>query len=270
MFSEQLLTVSGQSINVAAGPVNGMPFLILHGIPNRWQGMYPIMATLEARWHVLACDLRGHGKSGRAASYRAVDYSSDIAAMIEQNIDVPAVLLGHSGGAMAALGAAGLVPQLVRALVLLDPPFAQRDGSNWPNSTSDFLLGVSDILLRRREVGDVLKQFFPDISTAQIEWFSETFSCIDKRVIDVLLEGRYFEELDLGGLLRRVTCPTLLLYGEVERGGLVRESDIAFFLGHASAAKVDQIKGSGHFLHAEQPQLILEIAERWLADVGTF
>ena len=55
MFSEQLLTVGGQSINVAAGPANGAPFLILHGIPNRWQGMYALMAPLEARW-ILACD----------------------------------------------------------------------------------------------------------------------------------------------------------------------------------------------------------------------
>ena len=171
---------------------------------------------------------------------------------------------------MAALGAAGLVPHLVNAVVLLDPPFAQRDGTNWPKSTSDFLLGVSDILLRRCAVEDVLKQFFPDISMAQIEWFRETFSCIDKKAIDVLLEGRYFSELDLAGLLRRVTCPTLLLYGEVERGGLVRESDLAFFLDHAPRAKVQQIKGSGHFLHAEQPRLILEIAERWLDDVVAF
>jgi pimeloyl-ACP methyl ester carboxylesterase len=267
VFRERLFTAGGQTINLAEGPANGAPILVLHGIPNRWQGMYPLMASLAARWHVFACDLRGHGKSGRATSYRAVDYFPDVAAVIATGIGTPTVVLGHSGGAMAALGAAALVPELARAVVLLDPPFAQRDTRDWPRPTSDLLAGVREILLHKRKAEDLLKGLFPGIGTAQIEWFTETFSCVDMKVIDVLLEGHYFEDLDLGNLLKKVTCPVLMLNGEVERGGLVRESDIAFLLNHASVAKVEQIKGSGHFLHAEQPQRILDIAEKWLADL---
>jgi pimeloyl-ACP methyl ester carboxylesterase len=268
MFSEQLLTVGGQIINFAEGPVSGAPLVVLHGIPNRWQGMLGIMGPLAERWHVLACDMRGHGKSGRAASYRAVDYFPDIAHFVEQKVGAGTVLLGHSGGAMAALGAAALVPRLVRAVVLLDPPFAQRDMCSWLKSTNDFLLGVADIILRRRTAEDVLAAFFPGIGAAQIKWFEETFSCVDLKLIEVLLEGRYFEDLDLGSLLTKVGCPTLMLYGEVERGGLVRESDIAFFLDHSPRAKVVQVTGSGHFLHAEQPKRIVEITEKWLGDVA--
>ena len=232
MLTERSFGTGTLTINYAEGSTNGAPFVVLHGIPIRWQGMSGLITPLEDRWHMYACDLRGHGKSGRAPSYRAMDYFPDTAAFIKHRIASPTVLLGHSGGAMAALGAAAQIPDLTRALVLLDPPFIQRETSTWPKSTNDFMAGVLGILNGQRTIREFLAGFFPGIGEAGIKWFDDTFSCVDPELVKVLLDGRYFEGLKLEELLKKVTCPVLMLYGEVEKGALVRESDVAFFLAH--------------------------------------
>jgi pimeloyl-ACP methyl ester carboxylesterase len=196
-----------------------------------------------------------------------MDYFPDTAAFIKQQIGSPTVLLGHSGGAMAALGAAAQIPELTRAVVLLDPPFIQRETSTWPKSTNDFMAGVYDILTHRRTVREVLPGFFPDIGQAGIQWFDDTFSWVDPELVKVLLDGRYFEGLKLEELLNKVTCPVLMLYGEVEKGALVRESDVAFFLAHTGNGTAVQIKGTGHYLHAEQPARILELSTQWIENL---
>ena len=59
--------------------------------------------------------------------------------------------------------------------------------------------------------------------------------------------------------MKKVTCPTLLLYGEVEKGGVVRESDVEFMLAHIRCGTAIQIKDAGHLLHVDQPVRVSEL-----------
>jgi|SRR5664280_558843 len=86
MLTERSFDTGSLIINYAEGFPNGAPFAVLHGIPSRWQGMTRLITPLENEWHVFACDMRGHGKSGRAATYRAIDYFPDTAAFITHRI----------------------------------------------------------------------------------------------------------------------------------------------------------------------------------------
>jgi pimeloyl-ACP methyl ester carboxylesterase len=73
---------------------------------------------------VYAPDLRGHGQSGRVPGcYRLRDYAADIAAFLEQVVQQPAVLFGHSLGGHVAILVAARHPQLVRGLIIGDAPF---------------------------------------------------------------------------------------------------------------------------------------------------
>jgi len=106
MLTEKSFDTGSLRINYGESAPNGAPIVVLHGIPNRWQGMLQLIDPLTQTWQVFACDMRGHGKSGRGSSYRAIDYTADVAAFVTNRVGSPTVLLGHSGGAMAALGAA--------------------------------------------------------------------------------------------------------------------------------------------------------------------
>lgn len=95
---------------------SGPLVLLLHGglIDHRqWE---PQLATLPARYRVVAPDARGHGGSSNAtAPFRHTD---DIAALIRHLDAGPAVLVGVSMGAATATDTALEHPELVRAIVV--------------------------------------------------------------------------------------------------------------------------------------------------------
>jgi pimeloyl-ACP methyl ester carboxylesterase len=80
MLTERQFDAGALTINYAEGAANGSPLISLHGGTARWQELNPLITELEHRWHVYACDQRGHGKSDRAAVYRVVDFFPDTTA----------------------------------------------------------------------------------------------------------------------------------------------------------------------------------------------
>ena len=62
---------------------------------------------------------------------------ADVAGLIEAlKLDRP-VLMGHSMGAETAIGAASIFPDLVRAVILEDPPWPGRFWGSTPEERSD-------------------------------------------------------------------------------------------------------------------------------------
>jgi pimeloyl-ACP methyl ester carboxylesterase len=264
MLTEKVFNTGEIAINYAEGSPKGKPFVFLHGITSRWQGMMKLIQLLEDRWQIFACDLRGHGKSGRAPSYLAIDYFPDITAFIKNEVNSPTMLMGHSGGAIAVIGAAAIIPELIEAVILLDPPFCYGESIDKNSHSYKYLAGVYDMLIYNKPAKEFISGLFPGINAASIRWFEETLTCVDPEAVKSILEECYFKGLELKESLNRITCPVLLIYGELEKGSLMRESDVEFFLTYTRNVTAVQIKDTGHNLHVEQPAQVLEITNRWI------
>jgi lipase len=97
----------------------GAPALVcLHGVTSYGGRFRDLAARLEHRYHVVAPDLRGHGRSEWEPPW---DVDSHLADVLEA---VPArakVWVGHSFGGRLAAELAAREPERVERLVLLDP-----------------------------------------------------------------------------------------------------------------------------------------------------
>jgi pimeloyl-ACP methyl ester carboxylesterase len=96
--------------------------LLVHGVHDHCHTWDWFAAHFADDYHIIAADLRGHGDSEwvRGSSYHHVDYVYDLAQLVRQRDLAPTVVVGHSmGGTLAALYA-GLFPEQVSALVLLE------------------------------------------------------------------------------------------------------------------------------------------------------
>jgi pimeloyl-ACP methyl ester carboxylesterase len=83
-----------------------------------------IMDALATEFRVTAYDLRGHGASGVPDSgYTSADMANDLCDIAGALKLGPALLIGHSFGAVVALHAAVLYPDMVRGLILSDAFF---------------------------------------------------------------------------------------------------------------------------------------------------
>lgn len=106
-----------------AGPEDGEPVLFFHGGGQTRHAWARSCKALGARgWRAIAVDMRGHGDSDWADSYRVADFAADARALAAAQ-QRPPVMVGASLGGLSALVAnAGedAPSEVSRALVLVD------------------------------------------------------------------------------------------------------------------------------------------------------
>jgi len=83
-----------------------------------------LIDVLAKEFHVTAYDLRGHGASDAPENgYTSADMAEDLRNIHSALKLGPAILVGHSFGAVVGMHAALLYPDMVRGLILSDPYF---------------------------------------------------------------------------------------------------------------------------------------------------
>jgi 3-oxoadipate enol-lactonase len=97
----------------------GPPVVLLHGLggtANTWHGL---MQALKQHHHVVAVDLRGHGRSDGKGKFTVEQWAHDVRGLI-RHLELSGVtLVGHSLGTLVAQYLAQAEPELVDALVLV-------------------------------------------------------------------------------------------------------------------------------------------------------
>ncbi|MBY8882458.1 alpha/beta fold hydrolase [Actinacidiphila acidipaludis] len=115
--------------------------LMLHGLLGRGSHWAPTARRLAPRYRAIAPDQRGHGGSGKPAGpYTPEAYAADAIATVEQLGLGPAIVIGHSMGALTAWQCAVRRPDLVAAVVICDMRASalgeagQREWADWLTS----------------------------------------------------------------------------------------------------------------------------------------
>lgn len=115
----------GLPIRVCAwGPSEGPTVVCCHGWLDQGAAWDAVACRLAARgFRVLAPDHRGHGHSAwtpPGTTYHFMEYVADLDAVLDEARVASAILVGHSMGGTIASLYAGLRPDRVTGLVLLD------------------------------------------------------------------------------------------------------------------------------------------------------
>jgi pimeloyl-ACP methyl ester carboxylesterase len=250
------------------------PMVLLHGLTANKGGWMPLLPELTSNWHVYAPDFRGHGKSGRAPDdqYHNVDYARDIIAFLKF-IGEPAVLVGHSLGAMVAIVTAAQYPAGVRAIVLLDPPLFSYFGSVRvlrPDVAQGFSM-VAEVVRGNPSHDEIvarLRAAMPDAPDEQITGMAEFFAGVAPGAPETAFRDESWQGVDLPHALHQIKCPTLMIHGDWNSGAAIREEDVAFFKSNCPSATIVHLSGADHGLKMmEQPELVLEPMRTFLQSV---
>lgn len=235
------------------GPVNGPPVLLFHGLCDRWQALRPVLASLSTHWHLYATDLRGHGMSGRTPGrYLPDDYCRDASEFFTNRLTEPAVLFGHSAGALIALRCAAEHPNRVRAVISGDLfCSSQRLASLIERPESVAYCRQLQRLAAQppdRIASSPLAKRFP--TEARREWAVAT-SLLAPDVLQHHARGdgvAYMEGFDMDTVLARVRCPVLLLCGDPALGATMAEEDVTYARTRLDEGHVARLDGVGHDL----------------------
>ena len=122
-LSRETVPLSDGAVSCLAWKADGPLLHFAHANGFNAQTYRGLLSPLSDRFHIVASDARGHGRSDAPEQgYGPAEQAADLAGVISAlGLHRPAVL-GHSMGAATTLALAGAYPDVPRAILLEDPP----------------------------------------------------------------------------------------------------------------------------------------------------
>lgn len=247
------------------GPV----VIILHGIFGMLDNWHYVSGILSASCRVISSDARNHGKSFHDTVMSFDAMADDLIQLMDHLNINQAIVLGHSMGGKTAMHAAMLYPNRLKALIVADiAPKAYKPGH------VPYFQAFEEIPLHlmqsRRDADEAFKHYAPDPGVRQFLL----------KNLDPLPDGGYKTKFNLPALkayypeiigalplMGTYQGPALFAYGM--RSGYVKEVDRPQILQHFPNAVFVGIPEAGHWIHADQPQLFIELVNNFIQELPT-
>lgn len=248
------------------GPETAPPLLIAHGLFGSARNFHTLAQKLATGRRVLVVDMRNHGESPWAESMDYNEMGQDLGLLIEDHAGGSAIVLGHSMGGKAAMAMALTRPELVAGLIVADiAPVA------YPHSHLGYVQAMQGVDLssisRRSEADPLLAETIPQpmlrafllqslvVENGKPRW-QLNLDALEKGMEQVMGWPE-----DLSG--KPYHGPSLFIYGGASEHEVAKSEAVIRNL--FPKAELQEIKGAGHWLHAEKPAKFLDAVETWLA-----
>jgi len=251
------------------------PILLIHASLYRsedWENIFPRLAT---RYRVVSYDQRGHGRSERATDYALRAFADDALRVLREVVKMPAVVIGHSLGALAAMVAASDAPELVRALVLEDPPL--KYGPPWERPRYQDLRDALDVREDPKAfLKAVEKRALPSPGPRGERTYGEMrgfyaadrvatyFKDIDPAFLDWRMSSEDPTASLVAAAIPNVAAPVLVVTGEPRLGAAFDDSAEFALKRQIKDLTVKRFPGHGHVVHGFRPEPFLETLEPFL------
>jgi pimeloyl-ACP methyl ester carboxylesterase len=229
----------------------GEPVLLVHG----WGGDGRAWETVRFPGRrVVTVDLRGHGRSPvPRQGYRPTDYAGDLASLVRSLRTPPVVAVGHSMGGQIVAVLAIEYPELVRAVVAIDPAYGAGDAE-----AATFEQRLAD--LRRegaraaeRQLGALPGKVRDQLLVTPGHVLAESYAGMYTE--PGAFGARPAASVRLAQLTRPLLCVRPLPSMAAWDAGLQLPD----------GSRVVAWEGLGHFLHQERPDEFARLVADWLA-----
>lgn len=251
---------------------DGPRVVFLHGLFGQGRNFSTLAGRLAATGRrVTVLDLPNHGHSPWTDTQDYGAMAEAVAAVLDA-LDEPVTLVGHSMGGKTAMTLALRRPELLTGLVVVDiAPVdypTDRPGSPFERYVTAMRSVDLDTLGSRAGADAVLAPVEPDPGVrAFLLQNLERSSDGWRWRLNLAVLAR-----DLPGLVRfpdsdgRYDGPVLWIAGA--DSGYVREPDRPRMVQLFPRVRLVRVKGAGHWVHAEQPEVFLETVRRFLDAVA--
>jgi pimeloyl-ACP methyl ester carboxylesterase len=243
----------------------GRPLAFVHGFSCDSHDWSWQLAHFQVSHRLIAIDLRGHGRSSAPdQGYEVASLVADVTALLDHLGCGPVIALGHSLGGAIAASVAVERPQLVRAVVAVDPGHLLPDEMAPGLATALAAYEEGDPALVAPNAFDRLSHVAgtdPWLAT----WHKRRAAGLPEHVLRQTMRGL------LGGpepfilrsnsepYLARIQCPVLSFYVDPVR------ADVARAVFTRPPSRTVCFEGSGHWLHQERAAEVNALIEAWLA-----
>ncbi len=298
-FEEKSVQIGSANICYTEGPDNGPALLLMHAQMMDWFDYSRVLPELSESFHIYDVDYNGHGLTTAPSDSMNANYiGNDLATFMETVIKEPAFVTGNSSGGLLTVWLAANKPELVKAILLEDPPLFSseyprvkqtiayrsfttchnyiEDGEDdfllyWLENSSDFienyagenalpLLTSSINIYREANPGEPVELPVP----VMLRMIIRGMSCFDPYFGNAFYDGTWNEGFDHAEALQKIECPTLLLQANYETlddgtlDGAMDQDDADLAMSLLSDGHYQKIDAS-HVVHLDKPDEFIQI-----------
>lgn len=249
------LTISVNNFNLSYDDVGegSIPIIFLHGYPfdkTMWELQ---LKFLKSTYRLIACDIRGFGKSTDGESALSIDLFTDdlIKFMNKLSID-KAIICGLSMGGYIALNAMKRFPDRFEALILCDtqciadtPEIKEKRYKTIDNIKASGVTHFNE--------GFIKSVFHKDSLTDRIELVDQIRSIVFSNSQHSIVQGllALANRSETCSMLSKISIPTLIMCGREDEVTPLVQSE--FMNKHITGSVLRVIENAGHVSNLEQP-----------------
>lgn len=258
---------------------DGEPLLALHGLASSSHWYDLVAPHLQTKYHVIAPDQRGHGKTTQADSgYDWQTLAADAIALLDTLNISSASVFGHSWGATVALNIAARFPDRVTHLGLLDGGFSSNPTSMGTWEEFKGRAKPRDVSGTREEFLSRLREQLSFCWNDHVERIVQTMVYEDKsgQINDILRPDNHQQvmramwEEPAASVYSNVSCPTILIPARPTRRranserALLKQEAVKYADQTINNCQVEWILETVHDIGYHKPQELSRVMENFL------
>jgi pimeloyl-ACP methyl ester carboxylesterase len=246
------------TLNVDDGGSGGIPVVFIHSSGGNTTHWSVQLEHLRKTRRAMALDLRGHGlsQSPKDGDYRLVSQAGDIDAVVTKAGIERFVLVGHSMGGSVAIVYAGLHPDRVAGLLIVD---SGGDPRQFPEEQKQQIISMMESDAYANVTETYWKQLLIGSAPGVAERVMKDMRRMPKEmVLSQVRELFWFDPL-----------PALSRYHGPKLSVVTPSNDTKYSL-HRLLPDFPHVivTGTGHWLHLDKPDEFNRILDEFLGNVG--
>jgi len=256
----------------------GPPLVIVHGLYGASDNWLSVGKALSDKYTVYLIDQRNHGQSPHSDIHDYQSMLNDLVEFMDRHTLSRAIFIGHSMGGKSVMFLAEAYPERIDALIVIDVAPTPYDSDKHPSQAlthKKIMEGMMSVDFKRvnsRE--DVEHQLAKSIDSSRIRSFllknvsrsnemgyhwKLNISTLRKS-LPAVLEGLDADKYSGG---EEITgFPVLFIRGE--KSDYISDDNVQVIQQIFPVARITTIPGAGHWLHVEQPNLLVKTIRYFL------
>lgn len=236
------------------------PIVFIHGLFGSLSNLGMLARAFMDTHTVVQLDVRNHGKSAHASEMNYSLMAQDVIETMDHLRLQQASLVGHSMGGKIAMRTASLVPERIAHLAVLDiAPYAYQQNHHDQIFKALFAVAEANVQSRQQAV-DIMKQYLSEEMV--IQFLLKSFAK-GQWLFNVTALYEHYSEI-LGWAAQPAwEKPALFLRGTASPY-VSKPEHYEAIQQQFPQAEICGIEGAGHWLHAEQPAVVLQQLQLYL------